>query len=316
MTADEGRTGGTAATGGVKAWLSWTEIEPWLLRVLWVGLAFVVGPSVGAALGDAGAPVRAVALCGLWAGWSAGTVAVAVAHSCALTAIRLLAPGALAVALAAAVAGHPSAAGVGWSVAAVAGAFSPTIGFRWVNGLTYPNETRHLLRVPAPLLAGPLVLAWAALGAAVVSGPLLMATRQWLAGVAALAVGAPVAWLLVRSLHNLSRRWAVFVPAGVVIHDPITVDVPVLFPRRKIASLGLATVDPEVQGEATVLDLSQRAAGLAVDMCLTEEAELTLQSPGRRAGREVKATRLRFTPTRPGAFLDEARHRRLPVTPA
>lgn len=289
---------------------------PWLLRVLWVGLAFVVGPSVGPALADASHSVRVVALCGVWAGWAVGTVAVAVAHSATLTTLRLLAPGALVVAGAAAAAGHPSAIGIGWSVATMAVAFSPAVGFEWVNGLTYPNETRHLLRVPAPLLAGPLLLAWAVLATAVACGPLLLATRQWVAGAAACVGGAPVAWLLVRSVHNLSRRWAVFVPAGIVIHDPITIDVPVLFPRQKVVSIGLATVEPEGAGGAEALDLTQRAAGLAIDMVLDEEAELTLLSPGRRSGRPVKAARLRFTPTRPGAFLDEARHRRLPVVPA
>ena len=30
----------------------------------------------------------------------------------------------------------------------------------------------------------------------------------------AAVVGLPIAWLLTRSLHQLSKRWAVFVPAG------------------------------------------------------------------------------------------------------
>ena len=40
---------------------------------------------------------------------------------------------------------------------------------------------------------------------------------------------------------------------------------------------------------------------------------LTLMRPGKTQGRNESADRLVFTPTRPGAVIDEARSRRLPV---
>ena len=61
----------------------------------------------------------------------------------------------------------------------------------------------------------------------------------------ALAVGAPLAWLLAKSLHNLSRRWAVFVPVGMVLHDPITLLDPVLFQRSTVARVGPAAAGTE-----------------------------------------------------------------------
>ena len=143
--------------------------------------------------------------------------------------------------------------------------------------------------------------------AGIASGPLLLAAEQWVAGGAALAVGAPVAWVLARSMHNLARRWAVFVPAGMVLHDPLTLVDPVLFERRLVAKVGPALAD------STALDLTQRAPGLALEAQLRADAPFTLLTPGKREGRPVTTDRFLFTPTRPGALLDEARRRRLPV---
>src|SRR5205085_1531617 len=120
-------------------------------------------------------------------------------------------------------------------------------------------------------------------------------------------VGVPLAWVLVKSMHNLSRRWAVFVPAGMVLHDPLTLLDPVLFQRSSVAGMGPAEVGTDA------LDLTQRSPGLTLEMALREEASLTLIVPLQREGRPVMTTHFLFTPTRPGAVLDEARRRRLPV---
>jgi hypothetical protein len=272
-----------------------------------VALPFTVGPALAAALDGASPPVRTVASLGLWVGWAAGVAAVVVLHPIGLTALRLLAPAAVAAALAAAVAGRPSALAVGWSLVTAAWAFTPTVGAAWVNGPSYPNERRYLLRVPGPLLFGPLAVAWALVMAGIAAGPLLLAARQWLWGGVAVAVGVPVAVVLARSVHNLARRWAVFVPAGMVLHDPLTLVDPVLFERRTVAR-----VRPAPAG-STALDLTQRAPGLALEAELRAAAPFALLTPGQRDGRSVTADRFLFTPTRPGALLEEARRRRLPV---
>ena len=272
-----------------------------------MALPFTVGPALADALDSAGDPVRTVASLGLWVGWALGVAATLVPHPVSLTAVRVLAPAVVAVSLAAAVDGAPSALAVVWALVTAAWAFTPGIGATWVNGPAYPNERRYPLRAPGTMLFGPLLLAWALLVAAVATGPLLLAARQWVVGGLALAVGAPLAWLLARSLHNLSRRWAVFVPAGMVLHDPLTLLDPVLFQRPTVAGVG-----PAVAGTGA-LDLSQRAPGLALEMVLKEEVTFTLLVPLKRDGRPITTTRFLFTPTRPGAVLDEARRRRLPV---
>ena len=272
-----------------------------------MALPFTVGPTLADALDGAGDPVRTVASLGLWIGWSVGVAATLVPHPVSLTGLRVLAPAVVAASLWAAVDGVPSALAVVWALVTAAWAFTPGIGATWVNGPAYPNERRYPLRAPGTMLAGPLLLAWALLVIALSAGPLLLATRQWVWGALAMAVGAPVVWLLGRSLHTLSRRWAVFVPAGMVLHDPLTLLDPVLFQRSTVARVGPAAAGSDA------LDLSQRAPGLALEVTLRDEVTFTLLVPLKREGRPATTTKFLFTPTRPGAVLDEARRRRLPV---
>jgi hypothetical protein len=97
------------------------------------------------------------------------------------------------------------------------------------------------------------------------------------------------------------------VPAGLVLHDPITVVDPVLLRRQSVARLG-----PALEG-TTALDLTQKAPGLALEVALSEEVALALVRPGRRLGEATKATAILLTPTAPGALLEEAGRRRFPV---
>jgi hypothetical protein len=272
---------------------------------MWIALPFTVGPTLAAALDGASRPVQLVASVEAWAAWAIGVVAALVPHPLSLTAIRIVAPAAVCAVAASAVAGHASPLAIGWAAVAAVWTFAPTFGLTCVNGPAYPNERRLLLRAPGALLIGPLALAWALALAGVTAGPLLLAARQWVAGGLALVVGVPIAILLVRSMHSLSRRWVVFVPAGLVLHDPIALADPVLFRRQSVEVLHPAPADSDA------LDLTQGAPGLALELLLLQKADLTLVKPGSRAGTPGRSTRLLFTPTRPGAVLDEARERRI-----
>ena len=278
---------------------------PWILRVWWAALPFTAGPAFADALHGAEAPVQTVASVGLWAGWAIGLAATVVPHPVALTALRVLAPAGVVAAVVAAVGEGGSALAVAWTAVAAALALAPDTGMLCVNGPAYPNERRFPLRPPGALLLGPVELAWATTVAGVVAGPLLLAGRHWVLGGLAAAVGLPVAWLLARALHQLSKRWAVFVPAGLVLVDPIGLMDSVLIPRRQLRALGPAPAD------TPALDLTQRAPGLAVEAAFTEAVDVELASPGRGHGEATKATAIVFTPTLPGAFLEEARARRL-----
>lgn len=282
------------------------RIAPWVLRGLWVALPFTVGPALGGALDAASQPVQLVSAAGLWAAWGAGVLATVLALPVSLTVVRVVAPAVVAAVVAAALGGHGSPLALGWAVVTLAWAFTPTVGSICVNGPAYPNERRFLLRVPGKLLAGPLAVAWALAVAGAAGGPLLLAARVWVWGVAATVVGLPLAAALLRGIHELSRRWAVFVPAGLVMHDPLTVVDPVLLTRASIVRLGPASRS----AARDALDLTQKAPGLVLEIAVEEEIPLALVRVGRKLGDAVKARRFLVTPTRPGALLEEARRRR------
>ena len=283
------------------------RLLPWLLRLLWAVLPFTVGPALAEALDPRPETVRTVASVGLWVGWGVAFGATLVLHPVSLTIVRLAAPAALAAAVVAAVEGAVSALALGSGASAALVAFAAEIGAAFVNGSAYPNERRLPLRVPGPLLLGPLVLAWLLAVAAPVAGIVLLADEQWVAGGIVLAVSLPLAVLLVRALHGLSRRWVVFVPAGLVLHDPMTLADPVLFRRQTIGRLGPAPAD------TNAADLTQRAPGIALELTAKEDVQLVLTRPGRAVGDTITTTKLLFTPTRPGAVIEEARERRFPI---
>ncbi|HET7487997.1 MAG TPA: hypothetical protein VFJ85_08715 [Acidimicrobiales bacterium] len=287
--------------------MTFQRLVPWALRAAWAVLPFTVGPAVAGALAEHGDAVGTVATVGLWAVWGGVLVATLFPHPVSLTAVRCATPGAVVATAAAGIAGHWSPPALATAALATAVAFLPETGAVCVNGPAYPNERRFLLRAPAPLLLGVLGLAWALAFGPLVAGLLLLAAAVWVAGGVLLALGLPLSWLLLRGMHSLSLRWFVFVPAGVVLHDPIAMADPVLMRRQTVAGLGPA------ESTTTALDLTQTAPGLAVELALTEPVPMMRVRPGRRQGESVSAARLLFTPTRPGALLEEAAARGLPV---
>jgi hypothetical protein len=278
----------------------------WVLRVAWVALPLAAGDALADALGAASAPVRVVASVGLWSAWAAGVLATLVARPLSLTVLRTLAPAALVATGAAALGGHTSAAALVATAVVTALASAPETAVLLVNGAAYANERRFPLRPPGPLLLGPVPLGWAVAVAGLTAGPLFLAARQWVVGGLAIVLGLPVAAVLLRSLHGLSRRWVVFVPAGLVLHDPLALVDPVLFRRQDVDSLHLAPAATDA------LDLTQHALGIAVELRLRQPAELLLRRPGQVGGETTRTPALLFTPSRPGAVLAEAARRRVP----
>ncbi len=120
-------------------------------------------------------------------------------------------------------------------------------------------------------------------------------------------VGLPLAWLSWRSLHALSTRWLVFVPGGMVIHDPLSVTESVLMPRTLVAHVGPASADTDAY------DLTRGAAGLALQVDLRESLPVSVYRPRSRTPETATVEHLLFTPTLPAEVLDTAEERRLPV---
>jgi len=280
------------------------------VRLSWVVLPFSVGPVLADALDPRSVAVRTTASVALWLVWGGVLIATLVPRDVGLTVLRVVAPTAFAAALAAVVdAGSdrlPAALAVSSALIAAALAYLPEVGWLFVNGSAYGDERRHLLRAPGALLLGPLPLAWAVLVAGAVTGPLLLAAEQWVAGGFATVVGVAVGVVVARALHSLTQRWAVLVPAGLVLKDHLTILDPVLFRRTEVEVLRPAPADTDA------LDLTAKAPGLALELRLLDKVGLVRVVPGTN-GEQGRTARVLFTPTRPGAVLADAGARRIPV---
>jgi hypothetical protein len=290
-------------------------VPPLLVRLqplAWASLVILAGPAAADALDSWSSAPRVVASVVLWAAWAAILVASLAPRPLGLSALWAAAPVAVVLAVAAA----PSA-GVAKGLLAVAAsafaaglAFTPAVSYRFVNGAAYGEERRYLLRVPPPLLLGPAPLAVALLASGVLAGPLLLADQRYVPGAVALAVGVPVVRAAGRSLYALSQRWAVLVPAGIVLKDPLTLVDPVLFPRDKIASLRPLPFPTAPADDILDLRLAASAGSLVLE--LTDEAQLYRTLGRQRGGEAVKARRLAFSPRQSEALLSEAATRKKP----
>jgi hypothetical protein len=282
---------------------------PWLLRLAWLSLPATAGTLLGAALDGRSTSAAAVAALVAWVVWAAVLLALLVPRPAGLVGLRVgAATAVVASAWAALDTGH--AADIGWLVLAAvpaALAFLPATGEWLVNGAAYGDERRFLLRPPAAVLLGPILLAGAATGAGLVAGPLLLGARAWIAGVVALVVGMPAAVVSARALVRLTERWVVLVPAGLVVKDHTVLVEPMLFRREDIERLGPAPAG----SDAT--DLTAGTFGLALELRLAVSYQVS-QVIGRGqkpVPRDLDAVLV--TPTRPGALVAEAARRRIRV---
>lgn len=281
--------------------------ELWAARVVWATLPLTVGPALGDAIHGWDVTVRGTATIGLWAGWLVAMIATLVPHPIALTTFRVAGPVPIALAAAAAIGGHASVLGAVAGVLVVALAFLPAIAAWCVNGPAYANERRYPLRPPAVVLFGPAAVAWFVTLVGPSAAVLLLAERRWVFGVVVAVIGCGGSVLTARALHGLSRRWFVFVPAGIVLHDPLTMADPVLFQRPVVDGLGPAPA--EADGHR--LDMTAGAAGLALTLRLREPTGvMAITKPGRRPTAEtVEATEILVAPSRASAVLADAQDR-------
>jgi hypothetical protein len=287
------------------------QYAAWPARILWVALAVLAAVPVGDALDGRSTAVRVVVVAGLWLGWTAGAVCLLVPRHVFLTGMRIIVPAGTAAIVAAIAAGSDLAVAdvVALVVSAVASAWvlAPWVGEAWVDGSSYGSERRLPLRPPVIFSAFIVPVTWAAVVAGATAGPLLLAAAQWVPGAIATVVGVAIAVLGTRALHQLSRRWVVLVPTGMVLHDALVMPEPQLFLRTTMARLGPAEVDA---GAAE--DLTAGAPGLALRLDLSEPVDLLVRRGGRQTA-TLSTPALLFTPSRPRRVLEAASTNRLPV---
>lgn len=294
----------------------------WPIRLLWFVLPLLIGPGLLATVDGRSTPVQTLVEIGAWAAWFVGLVSAMAPSTVTLTLLRTIAPATVvAPLLGATTAGEwPISVLIavlgGLAVNAVA--FLPTTGEPMINGSAYGAEKRMALRPPASVLIGPLYLAWTAVFAGVITGPLFLAAKNWLVGVPLTIVGAFLAVTGVRSLHQLARRWVVFVPVGFVIHDYWSLAESLLVQRKIKPTLGPARTDhpdaerpPHEGATKGPVDLTAGALGLALSLRLPDPMPTALRAKGQVES--TTATEFLFSPTRPGRVLAEARTRAITI---
>jgi hypothetical protein len=287
------------------------QYRPWVNRIVWAVQVVAVGSALGAALGSHSRPVQIVGTLTAWAVWTVGLASVVLAHPLGLTSIRLcltaLAILAGWVVLASGPAPWQRGAALVGALVALATLGSAETATWCVDGPAYPNESRHALKTPIGLI--PITLIVCALTVcSVIGAVLLLAAKAWVPGVVVAIAACGATWAGTRSLHQLSQRFVVFVPAGFVVHDHMALFDPVLFRRNVVEHMG-----PAIAGTDS-LDLTLGATGMPLEVHLTEKVELTKLSNDRRTGEAGRTARFLVSPMRPGAVLREAAARKYAMT--
>ena len=285
-----------------------------MLRVAWITLPVTAGPAASASLASWSDGPRVAGAVLLWVAWALGLLATLAPRPISLTALRVIAPAFVIGAVLVAVDGEASTiATVGAVLATFVCAVLASghdIASAAANSGAYGDEQRYPLRVPPALFLGPLPGARLVVMAGVVAPVLLLADGRIVIGVAALLVGACLVYVLSRSLDSLSRRWAVLVPAGFVVVDPLSLADPTLFLREHVRHVA---PEPPATAPDGVLDLRLGAGAGSVSVRFDEEIELTRAARGRHGGTTVTTAEIMVAVARRDELLRKAAERRLPV---
>jgi len=286
-------------------------IGVWCARVAWVLLPVTTGAAFADALNSWSTAPAALAAVLLWGVWAGGLLALLAPRPLGLTFLRIAAPcgvAAVACCLSSTSTSSMFVAIAGVLVAAVL-ALSPSIEIAAANALAYGDEERYPLHTPTPLLLGPIPLAVAVTGAGATAGPLLLAAGHWISGAVVTIVGLPLAYLLGRSMHVLSKRWFVLVPAGIAVVEPLTLAEPVLVLRDRIAGLGRfgSTGTPR---DALDLRVGTLFGGVAI--ALSEPVGFTRRR-GRADAENVEPSVVLLAVVRASTALARASRRRIPT---
>jgi hypothetical protein len=281
----------------------------WLVRINWLILPLSLGDMFDKSLTDSTGNTQVLFAAYAWLIWFFVLTCTLIRRAWSLTAVRIAAPLTLVATILTATASTLNWVAFTHSCVIIILVFLPELGNSLVDGLSYGNERRLLLRCPSALYLGPLPLAWLMTVSGAWLGPIFLLNSQWFYGSISIFFGIPIAVAGIRSMHQLSKRWIIFVPNGFVLHDLLSSREPFLIRRADLSSLGAIETGDSLDSEG-LLDISQNALGAVLQASIDGEVEVVPQS---RRIAEVKAVKqVLFCPTRPGAALKEAANRNLP----
>ena len=272
-----------------------------VMRILLSCLPFI-GAEVGGLLDDRSDAVQITGTALAWAVWGVVVIASYISHPITLTVLRIGIPVVTGFMIFVAVTQGFSGSQIisaAVSVAVLLLSFSAEIGGIYVQASAYGDEKRFALRPPVVLVA-PILLSTMVADLSIIALPLLVAARNWtVAAVALVGLYLSVRYLLPR-IHLLSRRWLVFVPAGVVVHDEIVLSINLMIKKQDLAQIQLA------RDNSAAADLSALTWGVPLEFLFNKPLDVALSSIGAKHLNSVSAihaTSIIIAPSRPGAVL-------------
>jgi len=272
-----------------------------VMRVLLSCLPFI-GAEVGGLLDDRSDAVQITGTALAWAVWGVVVIASYISHPITLTVLRIGIPVVTGFMIFVAVTQSFSGSQIicaAVSVAVLLLSFSAEIGGIYVQASAYGDEKRFALRPPVVLVA-PILLSALVADLSFIALPLLIAARNWsVAAVALVGLYLSVRYLLPR-IHLLSRRWLVFVPAGVVVHDEIALSINLMIKKQDLVQIQLA------RDNSAAADLSALTWGVPLEFSFNKPLDVALTSIGAKHLNSVSAihaTSIIIAPSRPGAVL-------------
>ena len=280
-----------------------------IMRITWLSLPLFCGPALSDSFNDFELLLRTTVSITLWAFWALILLSTLLPTPISLAIVRIGAPAAAALSVWSALETGGSAAGIiGLTVSAVAAsvAISASLGDRFSDGASYGDERRFLLRAPGPvlLLFGP--LAWLTSLAGLTLGPILLLNRNFLFGTLVTLGGLPLSGIASNAIYQLGKRWVVLVPAGILLHDHLSVGDPTLIPRNQIADFSPA------KAKTDALDLSQNSFGLSLEIQCVTPLSMMLKKGNRKTVNESSAVEsFMINPARPNIVLAESHKRGL-----
>ena len=273
----------------------------WSMRIL-VGCLPFVGAGVGALLETRSTAIQIVGTVLAWLIWGLIVLASFISHPISLTVLRMGSPVVAGFLVFIATTDQGSTlqvinATIGFAVLLIG--FSAEIGSIYVQASAYGDERRFLLRPPVAFVA-PVAISVVIVDFFIIATPMFFAAQIWLAGVISLIGLAACIKFMAPRIHQLSRRWLVFVPAGFVVHDEIVLSINLMIKKQELVAIQLARDDTQAA------DLSALTWGVPLELSFNKTLDVSLTAIGARhlkAVSAIHATSIIIAPSRPGAVL-------------
>jgi len=272
-----------------------------VLRGLLSCLPFI-GAGVGGLLDDRSTAVQMTGTTLAWAVWGTVVLASFISHPITLTVLRIGTPVVASFMIfvvfnQGTFGGQIISAAV--SVAVLLLSFSAEIGSIYVQASAYGDEKRFALRPPVVLIA-PILLSALVAELSIIAFPLLVAARNWSVAAISLAGLYVSAKYLLPRIHLLSRRWLVFVPAGVVVHDEIVLSTNLMIRKQDLSQIQLA------RDNSAAADLSALTWGVPLEFSFNKPLDISLTSIGAKHLNTISAIHAQsvlIATSRPGSVL-------------